>query len=105
MNPEERAILDRFRLALDEAFGDRIERVILFGSRARGDADPESDYDVAVFIRDHGSAWDENSRLADITTKIMLETGAIINAIPLLEGSYGQRTMFMHEVRKDGVEL
>jgi len=30
--------LRRFRTALDELYGDRIERVVLFGSRARGDA-------------------------------------------------------------------
>ena len=42
----------RFRAALDEAYGNRIERVVLFGSRARGDARPDSDYDVAVFLKD-----------------------------------------------------
>lgn len=29
-------ILKRFRAALDAVYGDRIERVVLFGSRARG---------------------------------------------------------------------
>src|SRR3954466_12516975 len=45
-------ILKRFRTALDEVYGDRIERVVLFGSRARGDAREDSDYDVAVFLKD-----------------------------------------------------
>jgi uncharacterized protein len=36
-------VLSRFRAALDEMYGDRIERVVLFGSRARGDAHAESD--------------------------------------------------------------
>jgi predicted nucleotidyltransferase len=31
-------ILKRFRAALDEMYGDRIERVVLFGSRTREDA-------------------------------------------------------------------
>ena len=31
-------ILARFRAALDELYGDALERVVLFGSRARGDA-------------------------------------------------------------------
>ena len=31
-------ILNRFRTALDALYGDRIERIVLFGSRARGDA-------------------------------------------------------------------
>jgi hypothetical protein len=42
-------ILLRFRAALNEVYGPRnIERVVLFGSRAGGDARPDSDYDVAV---------------------------------------------------------
>ena len=31
-------VLRRLRVALDNLYGDRIERVVLFGSRARGDA-------------------------------------------------------------------
>ena len=48
-------ILKRFRTALDEIYGDRLERVVLFGSRARGDARPDSDYDVAVFLNEPDS--------------------------------------------------
>src|SRR3712207_7722889 len=35
-----------------EIYGDRLERVVLFGSRARGDAGEASDYDIAVFLKD-----------------------------------------------------
>jgi uncharacterized protein len=45
-------VLVRCRKALDEIYGDRLERVALFGSCARGDAHAESDYDVAVFLHD-----------------------------------------------------
>ena len=38
-------ILKRFRAALDALYGGRIERVVLFGSRARGDAREDSDYE------------------------------------------------------------
>ena len=36
-------------LAVDR---DRIQKIILFGSRARGDARPDSDYDLLVVFRD-----------------------------------------------------
>jgi uncharacterized protein len=64
-------ILNRFRAALDEIYGERIERVVLFGSRARGDARPDSDYDVAVFLNEPDSFWSESGRLAEIETDIL----------------------------------
>lgn len=50
-------ILRRVRAALDELYGDRIERVVVFGCRARGDAHEESDYDIAVFLKDMTDRW------------------------------------------------
>src|SRR5205807_10666190 len=49
--------------------GDRIERVVLYGSRARGDALPDSDYDVAVFLNGMtgvSDRWAELDRLAGL---------------------------------------
>ena len=37
---------------LIESLGARVQRIILFGSRARGDATAESDYDLLVVLRD-----------------------------------------------------
>ena len=103
--PTDDPVLKRFRAALDELYGDRIERVVLYGSRARGDHRPDSDYDVAVFIKNLGSFYEENHRLAVITTDILLDTGADISAIPLRAGAYRDRTGFMHELREDGIDL
>jgi predicted nucleotidyltransferase len=61
----ENPVLAKFSAALAEMYGDRLERVVLFGSRARGDAQPDSDYDVAVFLNGmKGSAdrWAELRR-------------------------------------------
>ena len=98
-------ILKRFRAALDELYGDRIERVVLYGSRARGDHREDSDYDVAVFLHDLTNYWREADRIVEIETDILYDTGAVINALPFPAGAYRQRTGFMHEVRLDGLDL
>lgn len=97
--------LKRFRAAVAEVYGDRLERVVLYGSRARGDHRPDSDYDIAVFIKDSESFYEESGRLAAITTDILEDTGAVISATPFPAGAYRERTGFMHELRKDGFDL
>ncbi len=104
-NPAEDPILTRFRAALRDAYGDRLERVVLYGSRARGDFRPDCDYDIAVFIKDPGTLGEEIRRLTSITTEILLETDAVISATPFRAGAYRERTGFMHEVRQDGLDL
>jgi predicted nucleotidyltransferase len=98
-------VLVRFRQELGEAYGSKLERVVLFGSRARGDAGPESDYDIAVFIHEPDSFGEEAARLATIETDILYDTGAIIDALPFHAGGYRKRTGFMAEVRRDGIDL
>lgn len=98
-------ILCRFRAALEEIYGDRLERVVLFGSRARGDAQVDSDYDVAVFLRDLTERWREARRLSAVETDILAETGAFIHSMPYPAGAYRQRTPLMHEIRREGIDL
>jgi predicted nucleotidyltransferase len=98
-------ILHRFRTAIDRIYGTRVERVILFGSRARGDAREDSDYDIAVFLRDLSDRWKEADIIADVATDLMEETGTFIHAMPYRAGSYAERTPLMHELRREGRDL
>ena len=98
-------VLVRFRAALDDAYGPRTERVALFGSRARGDARPHSDCDVAVFLKVDRDFGDELTALVGIGTDFLWDTRAVINASPLAGGACRARTGVMGELRRDGVDL
>lgn len=98
-------ILKRFRAALDALYGERIERVVLFGSRARGDANADSDYDIAVFLYDMTDRRREVRQIVPIVADIIDETGAVIHALPCPAGSYENRTSLMREIRYEGVDL
>jgi predicted nucleotidyltransferase len=103
--PPRDPVLRRFRAAVDAIYGDRIERVVLYGSRARGDARADSDYDIALFIRNPASFWEELGYLSQIETDILYETGAVISAKAFPAGGYRKRTAFMREIRLEGVDL
>jgi uncharacterized protein len=103
--PQNDPVLIRFRAAVTEIYGERVERLVLYGSRARGDHRADSDYDIAVFIRDPGNFSEESAHLAEVSTDILFDTGAFISATPFPAGAYRERTGFMYELRKDGFDL
>jgi uncharacterized protein len=98
-------ILIRYRAALDDLYGDRIERVVLYGSRARGDAKADSDYDVALFLKELEDRWAEVPRLVEVQLAFRELSEADIHTMPFAAGSWIQRTPLMHEIRKDGVDF
>jgi uncharacterized protein len=65
----------------------------------------DSDYDVAVFIKELDLPSLEFDRLAGVETDILYDTGAVIDALPFSAGAYRERTGFMHELRRDGLDL
>jgi len=75
MNDLEKQILDRFKMLLTERL--RVFEIILFGSRARGDADPLSDMDVVVIL--DGEA-DDHSRdlVSDCAWEAGFESGIVV---------------------------
>jgi predicted nucleotidyltransferase len=97
--------LKYLRDALMELYGPGLDRAVLFGSRARGDAGEHADYDVAVFLRDVRPGMADWYRLADLRTRILEAGGPFVEAIPFPSSDYDRRTPIMGEIRRDGVIL
>lgn len=85
----------------------RIRRLILFGSRARGDSRPDSDYDVLVVL-------DEKDRrvidaLYDATMEVLFRTHRLISLKTYRQTDFdrfaGLPTPFFRNVLRDGVTL
>ncbi len=75
-------------------------------ARARGDARPDSDYDIAVLLREMPDRFAELHRLADVSTDILYDTGEVVNALPYRADDYSDpRIPLMHEIRREGVDL
>lgn len=98
-------ILRRFREVIADMYGDRLDKAVLFGSRARGDARADSDYDVAIFLKSLPDRWAELDRLAILRVRFIDETGAFFEAWPYLSSNYNDASPLMHEIRREGVEF
>jgi predicted nucleotidyltransferase len=44
-------VLATLRRQLEEIYGERLVRMVLYGSRARGEAEPGSDIDVLIVLK------------------------------------------------------
>jgi len=99
-------ILHDLRASLQNVYGKRLARLVLFGSRARGDAKPDSDYDVAVFLHNMDDRWAEFDRANAIASDILFRRFAVVHALPYHESSYAQNpSTLMRNIREEGIDL
>ena len=74
MTPAERKALDDYVAAVRAHYGARLVDILVFGSRARGDARPDSDVDLAIILKDGDwRFWDEKWLLAGLAYDVLLQ--------------------------------
>jgi predicted nucleotidyltransferase len=83
----------------------------LFGSRARGDARPDSDLDIALLLKGpHGAFIPAKLALDDLAYDVLLETGIHIQPLPLWQDDWDVPETFPNPdliaaIRREGVPL
>ena len=61
--------------------------------------------DVAVFLHDYTTRWNELDELCRISNDILVDTGALISPRPFPAGTYKEPRPLMLEIAKDGLDL
>ncbi len=90
-----------------------ITRVLLYGSRARGDFDPESDINLAVVfegpvLRDD-RRFDLQKHLSEMSSDVMFDTEMVVSAFAIWEeelresDKQGNPALF-HNINRDGID-
>jgi len=92
---------------LKEVYGNNLSRLILYGSKARGDSEPGADIDILVVLKKMGSRYNEIEKIVEISSPICLKYNVLISALPKeedkVEASY--KTIFIYNVLQEGIEL
>lgn len=105
----EREAVLRFKDGLTALPGVAVQRVILFGSRARGQGDERSDLDLAVIlVGDEGPYW---RQIVDVATELNLEYEYRIRVSPLIVSRaklvelWDRERAIAHAILVEGIEV
>jgi len=95
--------------AARDSLGGKLDKVILYGSYARGDHDDESDIDIMVLANiPQEDAWNEYEKISKLISGIDLEYDVLVSVhvtSSTIFNQYLRVKPFYQNVMKDGVML
>jgi predicted nucleotidyltransferase len=85
-------------------YGDRLKRILVYGSYARNEATAESDIDLAVVLAGDVVPGKEIDRMIDVITDINLEYGVLLSVYPVSEENYRNvNSPLLINIRREGI--
>lgn len=105
-HPQLDQILDELGQHFRMLYGSRLERLMVFGSQARKDANTDSDIDVMVVLLGEVNAWAEIERTGEFVANLCLAYGVVICNIFVSADRYrAQDSALIRNVVKEGIRL
>lgn len=99
-------VLKELRTRLKLLYGQRLKRLVLYGSYARREETIGSDIDLIVVLDNFSDLWEEIQRTGEIASKISLKFGITPSLIPVRERDFQKRqSPLMLNIRKEGVVI
>jgi len=99
-------IVREIRERLGLIYGPNLERLILYGSHARGEAEPGSDLDLMVVLRDFRDTEEELTRMAPIASELSLRYDVVVSFFAIRTWDFMNRnTPLLLNIRREGVSV
>jgi uncharacterized protein len=104
--PSWQTIVGRFRTEVEAAYGENLDQIVLYGSRARGDWEAESDIDLLVVLKQIKDFWADVRMLEAIAYNTTFGSGVpiVLSVIPIRTEEFMMpATPFVSNLRREGV--
>jgi len=107
LTKKEKTALAEFRSRIDKLLGAKVSKILLYGSKARGDAKNSSDTDVLVVLK----SQDFKDKLAvfDLAFDIMMDFGIDLSTAVISQSRWNKYqktpTSFSYSVKRDAIEI
>jgi len=99
-------VLQEIKRSLHELYGDRLVKLILFGSHARNQANSESDIDLLVVLKSPISQVQEVFNMSELRVKMLLEHDELISIVPIAGDDFLAKDIaYLRNIRREGIEL
>jgi predicted nucleotidyltransferase len=106
MNRKMKMILVELRRRFEALYGERLVQMILFGSQARGDAEPGSDIDVLVVLKGEVSPCEEIARTIEDVTDISLEYNEVVSCVFVSDEQFElEHSPLLLNIRREGTPV
>ncbi|MGF1537412.1 MAG: nucleotidyltransferase domain-containing protein [Elainellaceae cyanobacterium] len=106
MNSDINGLLSQLKQSLTEIYGSRLHQLTLFGSQARGDAEPGSDIDVLVVLKPPVNPGEEIERTGHVVAALSLNHDVVISCVFMDEVQYRTRNgPLLRNIRREGILL
>ena len=99
-------LLNELKRDLQALYGDRLVKLILFGSHARGEANLDSDIDLLAVLKSPVSQVQEIFNMSNLLVKMLLEHDELVSIIPMSEERFNAKDVaLLRNIHREGIEL